>query len=457
MNFMKKAGKLLDCYIYIIMIVFPLFMWNRFIDIKESKAIFFLVASGIFFVLTAFVAGKEKGRPFYLWKEHKFYLLFVGVGLIGLIFSDYPASAFTGDYGRYNGLLVAIVYLLVGSMIIAYGKFKEGFRYGFEISGAIVCLFGVLNHYGIDPLHVYDNILKKVAKMYLSTFGHVNIYTSFLAILLPVYAVSFYTAKKRWQKIVHMAGYCFASYTLLVSGSDSGYLALAALWGVLIVHSFCTKKGRKRVLALLLAFMVVTAVTGVIHALTSTSTGKKKKLDSISKAIITLDFERVSAYFDYNDDWGNGRGFIWNRGLAYYQKLPLHQKLVGIGPDLLLPAMIDYCGEESKEKYDVYYDNMHNELFQYLITYGALGLVFLILWTVKTAKDIYKHAGSSPICLMVFTMMMCYGLQSLVNIETISVKGILIVWIFLAKSTYYFNNSMSSIYQAKYSPEDALP
>lgn len=429
---MKKAGKVFDLYMYLIMIVFPLFMWRGFIDIKESKAVFFFAVSGLFFLLIAFLAGKEQARAFYLWKEHKFYLLFLATGFLGLLFSGYPVSAFIGDYGRYNGLLTAIVYLLIGSMIISYGKFKEGFRYAFEISGAVVCLLGVLNHYGIDPFHVYEHILKKVAKMYLSTFGHVNIYTSFLAILLPVYAVSFYTAKKKWQMIVHMAGYCLACYTLLVSGSDSGYLALLALFGVLGIRCLRTKTGRKRVLALLVVFAVVTAATGAVRALTYQSTGKKKKLDSISKAILTLDFERVSAYFEYNDDWGNGRGFIWNRGLSYYMELPFYKKVIGIGPDMLLPAMIDYCGEESKEKFDVYYDNMHNEVFQYLITYGALGLLFLILWCGKMAWKIHKRAGENSMCLMVFTMMMCYGVQSLVNIGTISVKGILIVWIFMA-------------------------
>ncbi len=429
MNPMPKAARCVNGYIWLMLIVFPLFMWNGFLDIKESKALFYLIVTGVFFVVSAFLAGETDFPRFHLWREHKFYVLLLVIGAIGMLLSTEPASAFLGDRGRYNGLLTVIAYLAVGSMIVCYGRFRQTFIYGFEISGALVATLGILNHYGIDPLHVYDKIAKSSIKMYLSTFGHVNIYTSFLAILLPVYAVSFFCAKRRKWLAVHMAGYCLGCGALLVSGSDSGFLALGMLWLLLIIRSLRTKQGRKRVVSLLLAFALVAALVAVLNP---GSGKKKKKLDSISKAILTLDFERIGAYFTFNDDWGSGRGFIWSRGLSYYSKLPLYKKAVGIGPDLLLPEMIDYCGDESLEKFDVYYDNMHNELLQDLLTYGAVGVLMLLIWWCQMLRRIWRRSCEDPLSLLVFVMMLCYSVQSLVNISTMSVKGILMVWVFLA-------------------------
>ena len=80
------------------------------------------------------------------------------------------------------------------------------------------------------------------------------------------------------------------------------------------------------------------------------------------------------SYFNWNDDWGNGRGRIWRFSAKILSEGSLGHKLFGVGPDCFNSYVNAYYGEEEALLWgDKLLTNAHNEWLNMLINAGILG------------------------------------------------------------------------------------
>jgi len=80
------------------------------------------------------------------------------------------------------------------------------------------------------------------------------------------------------------------------------------------------------------------------------------------------------SYFNWNDDWGNGRGRIWRFSAKVFSQENAMQKLFGVGPDCFHSYVSAYHGEEETLLWgEKMLTNAHNEWLNILINGGIFG------------------------------------------------------------------------------------
>lgn len=119
------------------------------------------------------------------------------------------------------------------------------------------------------------------------------------------------------------------------------------------------------------------------------------------------------SYFNWNDDWGNGRGRIWRFSVKIFSEESLGHKLFGVGPDCFNSYVNTYYGEEEALLWgEKLLTNAHNEWLNILINAGLLGAAAYIgifvtaigRFSQKYRQDIWL-AGIAAACISY----MCYN------------------------------------------------
>lgn len=101
-------------------------------------------------------------------------------------------------------------------------------------------------------------------------------------------------------------------------------------------------------------------------------------------------------FFNFNDDWGNCRGFNWRMSLKAISNASFKDMMIGVGPDCFAMSMDKYCAQEVAD----FWQGMklacaHNEFLNMLVTQGVLGaaayigiFVSFIVRCTKSGKEI---------------------------------------------------------------------
>lgn len=143
--------------------------------------------------------------------------------------------------------------------------------------------------------------------------------------------------------------------------------------------------------------MIVAAVMvllGVVLAIVFTT--KRMLPDSLAG------FYNVG-FFNFNDYWGNCRGFNWKVSLQAIQNASFKDMLVGVGPDCFAMSMDKYCAEEVAS----FWGGMklacaHNEFLNMMVTQGILGVAvyvgIFISFIVRCTKSGIKTKLVVPFC-----------------------------------------------------------
>lgn len=119
------------------------------------------------------------------------------------------------------------------------------------------------------------------------------------------------------------------------------------------------------------------------------------------------------SYFNWDNEWGNGRGRIWRFSMKMFAEADIVHKLFGVGPDCFHSYVVAHYGEEQ-----TYYwgskqlTNAHNEWLTGLINVGILGTaayVGIYVTAVRRFCREHRHnillAGIAASCMSY----MCYN------------------------------------------------
>lgn len=478
----EKNTNLADMGIFLLLAVFPLFITNKYYNITISKFIFFISVTVIFFfgcLVFCDRANKtgslKRYKNFLQWLKDRdelsiAFAAFLILGFVSMLFSPYPFSSFCGYAGRYMGYDFICAVFLLYLFVSRYYRLGEREIIAFEISGILVILLALTEFFGFDFFGLMKTVPESKAGTFLSTIGNINVFASFISLLLPIpiYYLAFSDTSK--FNYLFVSATVFGYTGILISNSDSAYLALAAaIWiiGLSVLKS--SESTYKFLLTFSLFFLcafvfgilckiskrafllsdisdiitgtrsvipfAVLALTALIIKYKPLSKKQLKVLRYIYIVIsICLVFTAVFAvvhfsvfdkntklngfmsYLRFNDSWGTKRGMVWRMSISSFLKMPFINKLFGYGEDTVIVLLAKYFKQEMLDS-GYYADNAHNEYLQYLLTTGIFGLASYVSLLVISLKNLIKKSREHVICGAVTAAIFTYAVQALVNIS----------------------------------------
>lgn len=359
----------------------------------------------------------------------------------------------------------------------------------------IVFSLAVLNHFMIDPLHMYVNLVESQYWMFCSTMGNINVLAGYFCVFVPVTIVMFCFSESRTEEIslgiimtVSFMGvvaangdagilgvlgsaafilwFCFESYEKLFKFFLSGFLffAGAAVIGGLdnkysgtvkeileTVPAFVSNSAFNRVCMLLC--LALAGVSLGLHMRKNSSKALRIVRNSlyiiagVSGAIVLAAFIYLSAvnteinlgqwetYLRFSDNWGSSRGFTWKRVLMIFtEHYSLFQKLFGFGPDLMVVPLHTYYNDEIFAKMGAYLVDAHSETFQTLGTLGLSGVIGYHGFQLSALVRAVKNRKKEPFLLAAAAGMVGYIIQGMMGSPQTFSTPVLFIMIAIAES-----------------------
>lgn len=492
----KALGKLAAIAAVVILLIFPLYVRDFYFDILNAKYQFYyitmlavLIIAFIIFVFHViqdfrYEDGKNVKvmfRSFSIKKmplSHSFASIFLIVCIISTLQSQYLYESFWGNEGRYTGLFLLAIYVITFLFISRFLKLKKRYLNLFLVAGMLACIFGITDYFKLNLFHFKDELVAADWPVYTSTFGNINTYNAYVALVIGCCGALFIDAETKKEKIWYFICYLIASYSLITGGSDNAYLALLALFGFLPFWAFRTWKGVEKYFVMLSSFATITYIAGLIHnhmgnrveilegvfsvvirsrllvfavaglwlltvILYVIEAAAKERIYKLGKlpvyiwtvlaAVIILavgyalydanagghadKYGSVQRYVHFDDDWGTQRGMVWRLALDDYKnEFTWNEKVFGYGPETFGIMTHQWNNDETIAKTTVIYDNAHNEYLQYFVTIGPIGVLSYVGILICACIEMNRRKEKSPYVLGCFFAVLCYAVQATVNL-----------------------------------------
>lgn len=500
-----------SAFLLYMLVIYPLALHDHYFDITYTKYTIFKVgvilfaliwAMGLMIVLTGINAGDMKGRRAGgnvkvgtmdklkavicdgVYGTDICMVLFFISGVMSFIMAEDKKNAFTGAQGRYCGLafmmLIFIMYIIVSARVSNTEKMWSPISMVFVMVSSVTFIIAILQNIGFDPFKLLDGINRKQRNIYVSTFGNIDIFGSFICIALPLFMGLYVTEKSNIKRIVYGIG-VFAGFMAFIPANADvvfagvGAAIIAVLFatvymervdrlfelvmlgsggylGMVLLRKLVGTNGAKitgfnRLSEHLALLVIIFAVALFIRLIIQVYINRNKDEIYINKnksevyinkqkdrtgikliivlavvlisgiAVIIYGRKNNLAMFDFNDKWGSYRGYIWRRVTGLYGELPFVQKIFGHGNESIRSLMDERFYDEMLQVTGTVYDNAHNEYLQYLVTQGLFGMLSYVGVVVTAAIAGVKKIKKSPYILGLLLAVVSYGVQAIFNVN----------------------------------------
>lgn len=366
---------------------------------------------------------------------------------LSTIFSTYVPLSLWGSAGLPSGALLPTI-----TMIVLYYAFinhmSEKYKilnslYILLIAGTLTALYGIAQHYNIDPMLWNLNVSVRA----IGTIGQANGLATFLAALLPIPILIFFTEKNKILKGISGILVFIFTLCLLYTNSRSGLIGLGIGGGFLITFLtiYSIKKNEKKVfLTNLLLFTLLIGIIGSVYF-----TGTKwidKGTESTHAVNIASSFQQEAV-----DSTMRSRKYLWKGAIDIWKKYPV----LGSGPETFGDQfnLIHTKEANTTSLWNLYSTKAHNEYLHILATTGILGfisylsiiLVFFVWVFSKVTKQILSETKSiDVISLLSIALASGYIIIMITNIWGFSfIPTALLFFLFPAISINSYNLSSS--------------
>ncbi len=262
--------------------LFPLFYQDGYFNIANAKLMFFdACAAGLTALTLVFaIAGQvqKKGRQGKQKKQRtpeaaemlsadrikefwhrtdvpaRFMGAFVLVLLCSTICSLDPAESFYGTDARMLG---ALVFLLCAAVYVILGKYLQPgiwIAWIFLISNGLVLLLGILQFWGVNVFHLWDNMDPGQMGSFLTTIGNINACSSYYCMILPIGMVLYYLSETLFSKAIYGAFLVLGFYGAYATNASSWIPGIGTAFLVLLWFSMKDSKHMEKFLDLCLLF-----------------------------------------------------------------------------------------------------------------------------------------------------------------------------------------------------------
>jgi len=451
-------------YLFFVIGIFPFVYNNNFIDITKSKKMAFqwvaipFVVVGI--VIWIYESVKNKKIKLGLMDYSVFF--FIASVLVSSFISSESKEAIWGETGRQLGgvyLILCAMVCLVVSKIDADYKFLIKVMF---VANTLQFLLIIANFLGNDILGMYPNLIKSEHNYFLGTIGNINVNAAYASIITALAMVVGYFENNKKNKMFILAFITMGIFVCLCSRSDSWLIAIGIAFVILVIHAM-EKREKLYVVIQYFACLILASATMMMLKYIENNTKwdnlwikdidtRKLQCLLISKEIIALEvllliiatllirskaFEFIKKHgrkivyvllavvvvavmvivFPLEDSFGSHRGFIWKRSINTYIEFPIINKLFGYGPNCFYQALKDKYAVEMVEVCGGIFIDAHNEILQFLIVTGIMGVIGYVGMQVITLIKSFKNANS-PEGIFGIVFIIAFMAQGLVNNPT---------------------------------------
>lgn len=444
--------------------VYPLIMHDKYFDITITKYKAFAVGLCIYAVLMVLAVLADvfdesdrenhedridtgRGLRAFMarygiaWSDI-FMTGFLVANVIAFLISSDKASAYTGDEGRRCGLqFVLLTYFLYVCLGRRYKL--RGYELGvFMLVGSFTGIIAILQYIGCDFLGLREGLSDSIRSIYISTFGNIDVYASFLCVLVPiamgVLLCDMSDARHLWNRVIAGITVCIGTAAVVITNADLAYAGIGAAVLMLIPAAFYMGRVRElidvftfaamglagisialrrsaagyggldgfgriaeRTSMLTCVFIALLLVDIVVRRMAETRLRQIKGRPALCVAAVICVLCVLAAFMyagsssdtmlSFCDSWGNYRGYVWRRLASIYGDFPVHKWLFGNGNESVRRLMTDNYYDEMIDTVGVIYDNAHNEYLQYLVTTGIFGAVTYIGLLVTSVSAIIRR------------------------------------------------------------------
>lgn len=472
-------------YVFALLVfgVYPLIYDDQYFNITITKYHFFLYSAGVYLALALIGYVVEANmRSYYKfqallmedggkkkYQRPEFYaIIFLMANVFAWIAADNKKDAFYGTQGRYMGLCMYLILILV--FVVLAQRFRPQmlvFLF-FAAANAFAYAVAIGQHMEHDFLHLRYRIAEKQYTKFISTFGNINMYASYLSISIPVLLAVFTFCRNWVYRVLSGLLLIVAGCNILIANSDSVFLGIFAGAVVLAILSFMQGRLRQCTFGVFLLF-IGNLVLGFINKYGHTRYDKKRgglaialnRLDiafllcgiallvfaivwlcnwKFGSRIATWNKKKIvliacgvcvalgmaaiivlvvsgSSLLTFNDKWGSYRGYIWRKIVEVYGDAPFVNKLFGYGNESVRVTLREACYNEMVQVTGKVYDNAHNELLQYLFTTGIVGLLSYLAFVGSGIVYMFKHAEEDAWICVCLAATVGYFAQSIINLN----------------------------------------
>ena len=472
-------------YAVFMLSIFLIYMNDKYFDITHTRELTFIRGTLAFILFAVAAYGLEIYMMGYFDKNSSFLgflkagekhllslpeisiILFFFANLAALFNAPNKRSAWTGDTGRYFGLEIVTFITLMFLFLARRCYLSEIHFCIFVIVAAVASGMACLQHFGMDPFLLREKIIDKQKELFVSLFGNLNTYGSFLAMAVPGVAAVFIFAKKKMNTIFAGVGLFIIAMGIIPAKSDNVYLGAGAamfmvlylaiyykrtFWFMLssavtfaglFVMAYMNRKwsgSQKHINGLaviienpkiMFGLLSVFVLTTVITYFVGRKVGDKLTQADLKKILLIMTFvilalgvivvcegvKRRISFFVFDDNWGTFRGYIWRRSVSLFEMASPRQKIFGYGNETIRELMVNNFNEEMVKITNKTYDNCHNELLQYLVTTGLFGMISYIMLFISGTIFMIRRCKGNCIAIAILAAFVGYAVQGTVYLN----------------------------------------
>lgn len=439
--------------------------------------------------------GKQESNPMDLAVFSYGFLV-----LLSFLLSEHKDYALRGADGWEMGLISQMIFVgMYFFLSRQHHYYKTAFLFHLAASG-LTFLLGILHRFQVDPLGMYEGLNLQQITEFLSTIGQATWFSSYICTVFPMGLLLQYTVKqKKWRYAAGI--YNSISFGILVTqNSDSAFFALAGILGLLALFSCKKIEYWKHFLELMILMWTTFVFIGILQRifveravpLNSLSLFFSQSIFSVAMLVISIVFSlaykqvkeeregqvmkvtslviksgavaalvlilgiilfiywnttgQLLSWFGYQSNnnylyfdghWGNNRGSSWMIAWQEFGRLPLYQKLFGVGPDAFSAHL--YNVPEVQQRLQQLWGNLrltnaHNEYLNSLFCYGIFGLLSWLFLLTAGIKRYRKKAEENPIFMGFALCIIGYSCHNLFCYQQVCCTPFLFLMIGVAES-----------------------
>jgi len=407
---------------------FELFEFNKMVLVY-----FFTI-----FIAAAWLIKVISEKKFVFQKNFLFLplIVFFLSQLLSTVFSIDRHTSIFGYYSRFHGGLLSLsAYLLLFFALVNLGK-REWVKKLIDVSlvsGALVALFGIAEHLGVDKSFWIQDVQRRV----FSTLGQPNWLAAYLNILLMI---TLGRLIKGGKKDFFLWGLFFLC--LLYTRSKSGFIGFLAGWSVFWALNYWLGKEKAKAKLKAFLFSFVSIVVLSLLAGTPFFSGLESRFFAPAQVAERGGLARETVMPEKSADApklnitpsGDIRKIVWRGALTLWRQHPF----LGTGAETFAYSYYRVRPAEHNltSEWDFLYNKAHNEYLNFAANTGTVGLAaYLFLIAVFLTTTIGRIRGQKRVAqkdkLLLVSLLSSWATILVTNFFgfTVVVTGF---WFFLA-------------------------
>lgn len=297
-RFSRITSTLMTIYVLFYLCVFPLATRDKYFDILQFRFQLYWIPTlvyGILFLVLGLLyllsdkrsnggALTTKLKENLKWSVLKTKLTKTDICFIALIFimalsvlfADYQYEALWGSRGRFNGLVLWLMFFIAYGLVTRFYHFKKWHLYAYLIAACLPEIWGITDFFLLDLLHFHTGAAADYIYTFVSSVGNINTYTNMVALHFGASVTLFVLSDCKWEKLLTFVAVVISSFAIVMGISDNGLLAAGAIFAFL---PFVAWTSRQHIIRFFVTFSIfatsvlVTAYLTTQHATIAVADG----------------------------------------------------------------------------------------------------------------------------------------------------------------------------------------